>query len=362
MSTNRHALIRYRVIDRCLRNKEKVYHLKDLIEECSNEISRYEGKDIEVKRRTIMYDLKFMKDDVKGFGAPIQNDRTDGYFYSIHDFSIFNIPIKKNDLEILRHALLELNQISGKEGFDDLDAVITRLEETYNINRSRNDSPIMQFEQSSNSAGQKYVGILKPFILNKESVAITYTPFDAETSVRYISPYVLKEYNNRWFLFGYEHDADWTITTLGLDRIQKVEKSLRPYQENPGFNPNIWLQDVVGVSIYEGAVKTKITFRAYGRTRHYINTKPIHPSQKSIKMTDTHGDFSLEVIPNPELETKLLAHGDNLEVLSPTDFRIKMAQRLFTATGRYSDDVVSDEKQQKSKKKKGKKKKKSGKK
>ena len=306
MSTNRHALIRYRVIDECLRRKEGTYHSKDLIEACSEAISIHEGQSKEVKRRTFFNDLKFMKDDQSGFNAPIAYDKIDGYYYTINNFSIFNIAIKRTDLEVLRHVLTDLKRISGKSAFKDLETVIIRLEETYNITPSRNTKPVVQFEHSTNIEGQKHVTVLKGYIMDKQPLQIMYEPFDSKPYLRNICPYLLKEYNNRWFLIGHEYDADWSITTLGLDRIKKIDKSIRPYYEHLSFDSDTYLKDVVGVSIHEEAIKTTVTFKAYDRTRHYVDTKPIHNSQKCIEMTDDFGIFTVEVIPNIELQARLL--------------------------------------------------------
>jgi len=335
MATNRHALIRYRIIDQCLRRKERTYHLKDLIEACSEAISKHEGRATEIKRRTLLYDLKFMKDDNSGFNAPIAYDRTDGYYYTINDFSIFNIAIKRTDLEVLRHVLTDLKRISGNSAFEDLETVIIRLEETYNITPSRNAKPVVQFEHSTNVEGQKHVTILKGYIMDKQPLQITYEPFDSKPYVRNICPYLLKEYNNRWFLIGHEYDADWSITTLGLDRIKKIAKSIRPYYEHPSFDSDTYLKDVVGVSIHEDAIKTLVTFKAYGRSRHYVDTKPVHHSQKCIEMTDDYGKFTVDVIPNIELQARLLSYGEAIEVLGPEGFREKVKRRLSGAVGRY---------------------------
>lgn len=335
MATNRHALIRYRVIDECLRRKERTYHLKDLIEECSNAISKHENREIDVKRRTLLYDLKFLKNDVSGFNAPIAHDRTDGYYYTTSNFSIFSIPIKQKDIDVLRTALTDLKRISGKAGFKDLDSVITRLEEAYNIKRSRNTKPIVQFEHSTNIEGQKHLELLKRYIKDNQSLAIVYEPFDKPAYLRKVSPYLLKEYNNRWFLICFEYDQDWSITTLGLDRIKKIDKSLRLFHEHPDFDPDTYLKDVVGVSVNEDEIKTKIKFKAYGRQRHYINTKPIHLSQELIKMKKDHAIFTIDVIPNKELESKFLAYAEGVEVLKPKAFRKEVEKRIKAAEKLY---------------------------
>jgi predicted DNA-binding transcriptional regulator YafY len=352
MSTNRHALIRYRTIDQCLRDRENTYRLKDLIEACSQAISDYSGKPTEVKRRTLLYDLKFMKDDKSGFSAPIENDRTDGYYYSDPHFSIFFNPLKQSDLETLKSTLMDLQRISGKKGFEDLDSVITRLEATYNIRHSRNERPTVQFEHSTNIDGQKHVSTIKKYIADKQPLQIQYEPFDEPEYTRYISPYLLKEYNNRWFLIGYEYDSDWEMTVLALDRINKVGVSVRDFYMHPDFDPDTYHNDIIGVTLPSNGQRVRVEIKAYGKARHYLNTKPLHHSQQLEKMGNKAARFSLDVIPNPELETKILSYCDNIEVIAPTELRQRIASRLNASSDRYT------EKKSKKKKKKGKKKRK----
>lgn len=45
MPVNRNALIRYKTIDTCLRNKYKQWTLEDLIDACSDALYEYEGID-----------------------------------------------------------------------------------------------------------------------------------------------------------------------------------------------------------------------------------------------------------------------------------------------------------------------------
>ena len=336
MSTNRHALIRYRTIDRCLRDPEHNYNLQGLIDACSNAISEHMGQQVEVKRRTVLYDLAFMKDDKSGFSAPIANDRKEGYYYTRSDFSIFRAEIKKSDLDVLKSSLLELQGISGKRGFEDLESVITRLEEAYNIRHSRNAKPVIQFEHSTNIDGQRHVATLKKYILDKQPLQIRYEPFDAKEYVRYICPYLLKEYNNRWFLIGHEFETDWEITVLALDRINTMGISLRDFYMHPDFDPDTYHQDIIGVTLPQGVKKKKIVFKAYGKTRHYLNTKPLHHSQKLIKMKKKYGLFSIKVIPNPELESKLLGYGEQVEVVEPEGLRDQIASCLSDGVDLYA--------------------------
>lgn len=347
MSSNNHALIRYKTIDRCLKSTAKNYFLKDLIKECSDAVHEYEehrtGKQQEYKllgRRTILYDLKFMKDEVFGFGAPIEHDRKEGYFYTDSRFEAFKARISKSDIEKLSEALSILKQLSGESQFKDLESMVTRLEETYNIRRRAGDHSVVYFEHSTNIEGQKWVSKLKGYITKRQTLRINYEPFGKQAYSRFISPYFLKEYNNRWFLFGWDHDVE-KITTLGMDRIKDIEESIKEYYKPQEFNESSYHDDVVGVTIPSQAKKIELIIRAHGKRINYLETKPIHPNQVKIKQTDEYADFKLAVIPNFELQTKIMEKADSIEVRSPDWFREEILKRLRRAASLYGSSGMA---------------------
>lgn len=344
MATNNHALIRYRTIDRCLKSGG-TYHLVDLIQECSDAINEYEASKTKsnttsksklkkVSRRTLLYDLKFMKDEQHGFAAPIRSDKIDGYYYDDPQFEIFRAKISKTDLEELSDSLNILKKLSGNSQFKNLESAITRIEETYHIKRSKNQFPIVQFEHSTNIEGQKWVSELKEHIRSKAALHIEYLPFDKPIMKRIISPYLLKEYNNRWFLIAYDHDSQ-RISNLGLDRIQSIRSSLRAYHLEPHFKALEYLKDIVGVSKPESGQKEKILIKALGKQRHYIKTKPIHDSQETIEMNEEFGIFSIEVFVNFELQSKLLSYGKQIQVLEPVGLVERLKEQIVGMGGLY---------------------------
>ena len=76
MPVSKNALIRYRTIDRCLRNHYRKWTLADLIDACSDALSEYEGRDENVSRRTVQADIQMMRSDKLGYNAPSSSDRT----------------------------------------------------------------------------------------------------------------------------------------------------------------------------------------------------------------------------------------------------------------------------------------------
>ena len=71
MAINKNALIRYKTIDQCLQNNYRRWTLNDLIDACSDALYEYEGREINVSRRTVQLDIQMMRSDKLGYNAPI---------------------------------------------------------------------------------------------------------------------------------------------------------------------------------------------------------------------------------------------------------------------------------------------------
>ena len=71
MPANRNALIRYKTIDNCLRNRRRKWTLDALIEKVSEALYEYEGIVKGISRRTIQGDIQMMRSDKLGYKPPI---------------------------------------------------------------------------------------------------------------------------------------------------------------------------------------------------------------------------------------------------------------------------------------------------
>jgi predicted DNA-binding transcriptional regulator YafY len=342
MPSNKHAIIRYKTIDRCLKSNEKGYFIKDIIEECSIAVHDYvQSKSTtkipfkSISKRTIYNDLEFMKDHEAGFGAPIEHDAKEGYYYNPASFEIFKASITGSDLERLKNALSMLRQLSGETQFKDLASLVLRLEETYRIKRKVKEDVVIQFDHGSNIEGQKWVDQFKEKVINKEVISITYQPFGKDKYIRVISPYLIREYNNRWFCIGYDHKNNM-ITNIGLDRVKSIKASLQDYYRDPLFNSKTHLKDVVGVSKPPDTKKIVIKLKAWDKQKYYLRSKKLHHSQQEIKETKNYSIFQLEVFPNFELKAKLLSNLDTIEIISPKSFKEEIIHSIMKGLKLYS--------------------------
>ena len=67
----------------------------------------------------------------------------------------------------------------------------------------------------------------------------------------------------------------------------------------------------------------------------YIQTKPLHGSQKKKETADLYVLIELELIPNYELESLILSYGEGIEVLSPETLRYKIKNRVQATLNNY---------------------------
>ena len=110
MAQNKNALLRYKTIDRCLRNTGRQWTLQDLVAACSDALYEYEGKKDLVSVRTVQLDIQMMRSDRLGYEAPIEVYERKYYRYSDPEYSISNRPLTENDINVFNRTIDLLRQ------------------------------------------------------------------------------------------------------------------------------------------------------------------------------------------------------------------------------------------------------------
>ncbi len=315
--SNINAQLRYQVIDQRLRHHSTNYW-KDLAEACAIAHEESLGTATLPSQRTINYDIARMRSGQLGYEAPIEYKKEIGYYYSDKSFSIHRAPISKLQADKLIDAFILLKQLTKNEKFLNLHQALTILEDTLRLDISHSKTPVIYLEHSLNEIGQRWLDVVYEFIKKKNTARIQYIPFDQPECDRLVSPIFIKEYNNRWYVYGYDHELN-TIVNLGLDRISAISISLKPYFIPTDFNYEEWFDRLYGVTKPIDASPVKITFETTDILSKYMISKPIHPSQKLEFTTEARVTFSLEVYVNYEIIHKFLSFGPDLVVTNPRD-------------------------------------------
>jgi predicted DNA-binding transcriptional regulator YafY len=328
MPVNRNALIRFRTIDKCLQNRRRKWTIENLIEACNDALYEYEGIDKGVSMRTIRMDLNAMRSDKLGYNAPIIVEQKKYYTYEEADYSIANNPLSSQDLSVLQEASLLLQQFKGFAHFTDMNELIQKLEDKIYSETSGHQS-VIDFEKNDLLEGIHWLDILYKAVIKKQALNLKYQSFKAYTPTEFIVyPYLLKEYRNRWFLLAM-HKKGNEIITFALDRMKQIDiLEKETFKVHKNFDATNYFNNIIGVTKNIGNRPVTITFLANAYHAPYIKTKPLHHSQKIKETTKLGIIFTIDVIPNFELEKEILGFGDGIKILSPANFVKVIKKRI----------------------------------
>ena len=345
MPANKNAMTRYKILDELLSSRYHNYSLDDLTEEVSKRLSEMYPDTNGVVRRTIEKDIYYLEYegpfmvDIERYTAPGYNKEKQKSFtkqclrYSNPAFSIFKKEMSDDEEYLLREALSMLGQFEGLPNLEALEGL--RL----GLGVNRNDRKIISLAknplENSNILGELFTAISQ-----KQVIELHYHTFQESGNILSVNvhPYLLKEYNRRWYLFA-AAESDEKFLCFALDRIDSiVPQPSHHYIEYEGEIDERF-EDIIGVTLNDGPV-LQIVFWVSDRSKDYVETKPLHESQRHInveleeKLKNDYPIliggkfFQIDCIENYELIRELSSFGKELVVLQPTEIKDKVATRV----------------------------------
>ncbi|MBD5190625.1 MAG: WYL domain-containing protein [Bacteroidales bacterium] len=357
MPQNKNALTRYALLDRLLSNHRKAYSIQDLTDYLAKELPNYGQKP--VTRRCVEKDIRYLEFDspfdieFERYKIASPTKSGDGFYqkpcirYADPSFSIFKKPLSEDERSLLASVLSTLGSFNGQPNFEWLEALakklnVENLPEVISMSKNINENSTLLAE-------------LFAAISSKSAITIYYHTFSSEDikSVS-LSPYLLKEYNCRWYLLASPFDSD-RVLSFALDRIDEVEYAkeltFKPAKED--FTERY--EDIIGITYYDDKPVEEIVFWVSEASSPYIITKPIHGSMHHLKGSKAdmirakypslpQGEFfSIECIENYELIRELTIYGANLIVLSPAHIVEQVASIATEMSERYKALTANNE-------------------
>ena len=339
----KNAIMRYKILDGLLSDRNRYYSVNDLLEKVNAALT-LDGMDY-VSRRCIEMDLRAL--ECAPYNAPIKRriwkEQKMCIRYAEEGFSIFVKKLSDDEENLLSEVLNTIGQFDGIDNFEWLDGLKKRL----NIKEHRR---IIIFDSNPYLTGKNLIGSLFTAISNKCVISLKYHSFKNPKAIRRIvNPYLLKEYNNRWFLIaGYK---DGTIRNFALDRIEDFEVMSSLQYIEPDEDLESRFDDIVGVtlpSMEEDNTIKDILLWVNEAGYQYVKTKPLHGSQRDVKgeedktMREKYPAlqggrfFRLQCILNYELEQLLMSKMNQLVVLEPATLKDSLINRIKKMDSLYS--------------------------
>jgi predicted DNA-binding transcriptional regulator YafY len=324
---------RLQVIHKCLANTNRRWTIQLLLDTVNDHLAEIGGKP--VSARTLADDLKYLEERKFAPIEMVREGRRIFYRYSEHDFELNRPLISRDQFLSLAVGKEVLKNLQGFPLAKDLEKIVASLEHQIDSSRPEN-YPLLIFDSP---AGLKNIGLLQDLFecIREETVLkIQYQHFKADApSEKIIHPYFLKQYNQRWFLFGFD-SVNNRLDNSPLDRIVGFRPVSLPFIPNTRYRPDEYFRDVIGVTRREGEEPEEVIFRVCRERAKYVLTKPLLSSQKVNKYLD-NGDieFSVCVVINLELVSLILSFGKDVIVQQPQRLRGLIYQELMSACKNY---------------------------
>ena len=336
MAITKNPLIRYKILDRCFSNSGKKYFIEDLIEECRSVLIEINPNAKGISRRQILDDISFMESS-EGWNISLNRGRVGKrvfYRYADLSFSINSLPFGIINLAELKDAIELISSLSGFtlfEGLSDLlGSHIGYATTTKYLSKS------IGFDENPFLNGINKLGSIYQNIKNKQVLEIGYQDFKSDKpNIIIFHPYYLKQYNNRWYIFGFNSVVGKYDWNLAIDRIVGIRVLENNYIDHPNIDWQEYFDDIIGVTRYTESKVEVITLRFYGETCMYVTTKPLHGSQRVRWITDMELEVKLELKTNSELEKTILSYGSNVKVIEPQSLAKRIKEIYSNALINY---------------------------
>ena len=324
----KNAQIRFRIIDRCLRNNFRPYPTKkDLREACEESLyGLAEGANI--CDSTIEKDMFAMKME---HDAPIAySKKNKGYYYKDQNFSINDIPLSEDDLNSIKFAVKTLSQFREVDLFKQFGNAIDKIVDRINISSNPMDDDIsnfVQFETALSSQGNEFLAPILASIKDNNIIEFVYTSFITDKpKKRTVIPLLLKEYRNRWYLISFDIDKN-DIITYALERMQDLVQTEEFGVKPNDFDPDIFFKHAIGITSSKDEPIT-IVLKADKIASKYILSQPFHSSQRIIKEGKNRTSFELKIVNSEEFVRSILSYGNGIEIIEPESLRNEMISRI----------------------------------
>ena len=301
-----------------------------------------------VTLRTIQKDLVMLREQ---FGRAMYEEGG-RYHYEDKVNTLFNRGLSHDE----KHLLLELMGVMGGLGdvfpnLADLEKRLRSEERRAGLGHDTSVRNILMFHSNPEYKGNPLISKLFNYIYDRKLVKVKYRKFDSSRIVEYIiCPYLLKEYDSRWYLVGkiltaLESSRNYDgnpFFSLPLDRIVElspdVPQGLEYEPEPSGLRERF--EHIIGASYYQDKPQIDIVIAANADVKDYIITKPLCGSQRELAGEELErarqkwpqfADYSFFVLRgmkmNREMVQTLVKYYGSMVVVSPQDVSNELRDR-----------------------------------
>lgn len=323
---------RLRCIEHHLRRAPETAYPKNEILRLVNEELHHEGYKT-ISPRTLDNHFK----ELSKLGADIKSSRMPApagsgkKYHTVRHYQSINVSVvdeSLNDqqLTVLRDVFNELEKVSGNPFIDEFRVLIAQRLGEQDEEQEEHEM-IVHFDSREGYRGRHYIKDFFEAVKKKVAVKFQYAKSFEELREVTLSPYLLKQYNHRWYCIGRTENEPDVLSNIALDRVSGsltecsgfVPSNMDPADWNDRF------QEIVGVTFNEDTKPVNVHLRFHGKSRGYVYSKPMSICQRPLEpsaLDNDPMDVHLEGIRiNFELKQQIIFYANQVEVVEPIELR-----------------------------------------
>jgi predicted DNA-binding transcriptional regulator YafY len=331
---------RLRIIDELISTSEGLLNREIL----TRKVNDLLPEDEKVDTVSIDKDIKKLRELIAESHPEVtlKNTQSKGYFYAPKGFRVFQEAIDLNDkpaLIIARELLQTLQGSILQPRFEEFVQRIMTLTigEVDDQTLEEPAGSYIRISDQTPDPGVQWIEPLLKAIIDKETRLISYRSRRQDVKERHISPYLLKQYQNRWYMVAYDHDSSHQQKELvfALSNIHSCTFSNKLYKM-PRINIREFFRYSIGIWHEHQVAPQRVVLKFY-KQQDYVKSNPVHHSQELLD-TDSAGNMviAITVYPGPELDRLILGFGDMVQVLEPSSVQERIREKIQGMALRYS--------------------------
>lgn len=223
----------------------------------------------------------------------------------------------------------------------DIDRVFNYLSFMYqskvfydNLRDSKNALNYIQFEFDGLLSGVEYLDPVMQAIKKQQVLQLSYQKHQKQEAKQYLlHPHLLREYQGRWYVIGYEEQAA-NNRIFGIDRIQSLTKLERNFAQKEQQSTHTLFQNLIGLNYSENEPQ-QVILKIHPNQAGYVRSLPFHSSQVELDDSEDWLTIQLYLIPNFEFKQKLWMLGARVQVIEPAWLAADIKEELERALGLY---------------------------
>lgn len=186
-------------------------------------------------------------------------------------------------------------------------------------------------------SGRKHLSTVLSALRTEKTMLMSYRNFVGRgfTGVE-VEPLCVKLFKRRWYVLV-KVPAWNAMRILSLDRVTEFSLTDNGYEYPNDFSAEEFFAPYFGIICLTDENPEDITLRAYRELPGYLNSLPLHHSQRIVEQTKSHTDYHLHLAPTFEFIQEILLHRDQLEVIAPKSLRTKVSDLIANMKNLYQN-------------------------